>query len=379
MKVLIVGAGFGGLALAAYLKRDGHAVTMVERKKDRKQMGFVIGLWSNGMHTLEPFGVVERIRNISIPVTQELIRDKTGTVLAKMDYHHLIDRYGTVFLLHHADLHEILRELTDHLPISFETTVSALDEKQQSIAVTFSNGTQEEFDLVVGADGIHSHVRQLLFGNEGFSYSGLKLWTYMAPAGQEKLAEPNDLFGEAEYVGIFPTRGEQIGVLFLATVPAEEPDVPEERIAYLRERFADFRWIVPDILQSMHDPKEIFFDDIDQVWLDTWYRGRVALLGDAAHAVSPTAAMGGAMALEDAHVLAEELRLVDATQVEQALSNYVARRKTRVAGIRQTSDFLIWLASVNQPALVFVRNAVMHLIPPAFLLKGMEEILEKQA
>src|SRR5436853_125037 len=226
MKVLIVGAGFGGLALAAYLTRDGHAVTVVERKKDRKQMGFVIGLWSNG---------------------------------------------------------------------------------------------------------------------------------------------------------IFPTGGERIGVLFLATVPAGELDVPEQRIAYLQERFADFGWIVPDILQSMHDPKEIFADDIDQVWLDTWYRGRVALLGDAAHAVSPTAAMGGAMALEDAHVLAEELRLVDATQVEQALSNYVARRKPRLAEIRQTSDFLVWLASVNRPALVFVLNAVMHLIPPSFLLKGMEEILEKQA
>src|SRR5437588_8497656 len=121
MKVLIVGAGFGGLALAAYLERDGHAVTVVERKKDRKQMGFVIGLWSNGMHTLEPVGVVERIRNIS----------------------------------------------------------------------------------------------------------GLKLWTYMAPLGKEKLVEPNDLFGEAEYVGTFPTKGERIGVLFLATVPAGEPDVPE--------------------------------------------------------------------------------------------------------------------------------------------------------
>ena len=85
------------------------------------------------------------------------------------------------------------------------------------------------------------------------------------------------------------------------------------------------------------------------------------------------------MALEDAHVLAEELRLVNATQVEQALASYVARRKPRIAQIRQTSDFLVWLASVNQPALVFVRNAVMHLIPPALLLKGMEEILEKQA
>ena len=110
-----------------------------------------------------------------------------------------------------------------------------------------------------------------------------------------------------ESVGVFPTKGEQLGILFLASMPAREPDLPEERIAYLRERFGDFQWIVPTILQPLHDPATIFADDIDQVVLERWYRGRVALLGDAAHAVSATTAMGGAMALEDAQVLAEEL------------------------------------------------------------------------
>lgn len=379
MKILIVGAGFGGLALAAYLQRDGHTVTVVEKNKDRKQMGFVIGLWSNGIHTLEPFGVIERIQQISIPITEELIRDKTGTIIAKMDYRPLIDRYGSVFLLLHSDLHEILRELTEGVPIHFETKVDALEEKQHGVSVTLSDGTQEDYDLVVGADGIHSQVRELLFGKEGFSYSGLRIWLYMMPAGKEMPSEPNDLFGQGEYIGVFPTRIGKLGVLFLASVPAGEPDPLEERIVRLRERFGDFAWMIPDILQSMHDPMEIFADDIDQVSLETWYRGRVALLGDAAHAVSPTAAMGGAMALEDAHVLAEELRMVDATQVEQALASYVARRKPRVAEIRHTSDFLIWLASVKHPAVAFVRNTVMHLIPPPLLLRGMETILDTQA
>ncbi len=85
---------------------------------------------------------------------------------------------------------------------------------------------------------------------------------------------------------------------------------------------------------------------------------------------------GGAMALEDAHVLAEELRLVDAVHVEQALANYVSRRKPRVAEVQQTSNFLIWLDSVDNPAMVFIRNTIMHLIPPSFLLQDMEKILE---
>ena len=403
MKILIVGAGFGGLALAAYLQRDGHAVTIVEKSKDRKYQGFVIGLWGNGIHTLEPFGVVERIWHLSIPVTQELIRDKTGKILARMDYRPLIERTGRVFLLLHSELQEILRELANGVPIHFETTVSALEEKQQTVSVTFSDGSQEDYELVVGADGIHSQVRTLLFGNEGFEHSGLRIWVAMLPAGKESLNEPNDLFGEAEYVGIFPTRSGKVGVLFLASI-AGEPDLPHNRIEYLKTRFSDFGWIVPDILQSLHDPKEVFADDIDQISLETWYRGRVALLGDAAHAVSPTAALGGAMALEDAHVLAEELRQVEirpctagepdksalysasssAQQgrrgvVEEALANYVSRRKPRVAKVHHTSDFLIWLVSMNYPAMTFVRNTIMHLIPSSYLLRGMEPILETEA
>jgi FAD-dependent urate hydroxylase len=379
MRVLIVGAGLGGLALAAYLQRDGHTVTVVDKKKDRKPTGFVIGLWSNGIHTLEPFGVVERIRAVSIPITREFIRDKVGTIMAKIDYRQLTEKYGTVFQLLHSDLQEILRELTQGVGMRFETTVSALEEKQQGIVVTLSDGSQEEFDLVVGADGIHSSIRNLLFGAEGFTHSGLRIWLYVLPSRKVLLSEPNDLFGEGRYVGMFPTKDGELGVLFLAEVPVEEPDIPEQRIARLKELFGDFEWLVPDTLQSMHNPAEIFCDDIDQVSLDTWYRGRVVLLGDAAHAVSPTAAMGGAMALEDAHVLAEELRQVDAAHVEQALAGYLARRQPRVSEVRHTSDFLIWLAAIKHPAMAFVRNTVMHLIPPEFLLRDIEEILQTEA
>lgn len=379
MRILIVGAGFGGLALAAYLQRDGHNVLLIEKKADRPQAGFVIGLWSNGIHTLEPFGVVDRLSAVSIPVTHEFIRHKTGTIMATIDYEPLIKHYGKVFQILHSDLHNILRDLTQDVPIHFETSVTALEEHDQQVMATLSDGTQETFDLVVGADGIHSHIRTLLFGDAGFTYTGLRIWLTMLPDGKAEVTEPNDLFGEGEYVGMFPTKNGALGVLFLASVHEGEPDLPAQRIAYLKERFSDFTWVVPDILQALHNPAEIFCDDIDTVSLDTWYRGRVVLLGDAAHAVSPTAAMGGAMALEDAHVLAEELRLATAASVEQALVGYMARRKPRIEEIRHTSDFLIWLAGIKHPAMALIRNTVMHLMPAPFLLKDIEEILETQA
>src|SRR5450432_1177350 len=152
MKVLIAGAGFAGLALAAYLQRDGHEVTLVEKNEDRKQAGFIIGLWSNGRHTLEPFHVLERLSAVSIPVTREFLRDKTGKIMATIDYRSLIERYGAVFQVLHSDVQKILRELVTDVRMRFETSVIALDERAQSVIVTLSDGTQEEFDLVVGAD-----------------------------------------------------------------------------------------------------------------------------------------------------------------------------------------------------------------------------------
>ncbi len=380
MKILIVGAGFGGLALAASLYRDGHTVTVIEKERDREQLGFVIGLWGNGIHTLEPFGVVEQIAHISIPITEELIRDQSGKIIAHMNYQPLIEHWGKVFLLLHSDLQAILRELVADVPLRFETTVRTLKQQQQAVSITFNNGTQENFDLVVGADGIHSQLRTLLFGDTGIAPSGLRLWLALLPGWAGAPTEPNDLFGEGEYIGIFPTKKQQVGILFLAKTQAGDANIlPQEQISYLRTRFGDFGWIVPDILQALHDPAQVFSDTIDQVSLHTWYQGRVALLGDAAHAISPTAALGGAMALEDAHVLAEELHECDAAQVEQALARYVARRKPRVTEVRHTSDFLLWLAALEYPPLALIRNTVMHLLPSHYLLQGMIPILETQA
>jgi 2-polyprenyl-6-methoxyphenol hydroxylase-like FAD-dependent oxidoreductase len=381
MKVLIVGAGFGGLALAASLSRDGHAVTIIEKGQDRKQLGFVIGLWGNGIHTLEPFGVVEQIARISIPITKEFIRDQAGKIIAHMDYQPLIDHWGKVFLLLHSDLQEILRELVMGVPLHFETTIHALKQQEHTVSITFNDGTQQDFDLVVGADGVHSQLRTLLFGDAGVTPSGLRLWLTLLPSWSDAPDEPNDLFGKGEYIGIFPTQKKQLGVLFLAKMLAEESThiPPQEHISYLRRRFDDFGWIVPGILQSLHDPSQVFSEDIEQVSLPNWYQGRVALLGDAAHAISPTAALGGAMALEDAHVLAEELHECDPAQVEQALARYVSRRKARITEVRHTADFLIWIASMEHPTLALVRNTIMHLLPSSYLLQGMIPILEKQA
>ena len=376
VNVLIVGAGFGGLALAAYLRRDGHSVTIVDHKKNRQYKGFVMGLWRNGLHTLEPFGVVDRIHSLGYAIVEEMDRDKTGTILTIRDYRNLVKHYGPVFNILHADLYTILQELAEGVPICYETSVHALEEQPEAVSVSLSNGLRGEFDLVVGADGLHSWVRTYLFGNEGLAYTGVRMWFSMLPPGMIRLTEPNNLYGEGEYACVLPTESGKVGVEFLAAVPGEEPDLPEERISMLRSRFDDFGWIIPNILHSLHDPKEIVSYPIQDVSLKRWHRGRIVLLGDAAHAVSPTVTMGCAMALEDAHVLTEELRLVDSAHIEEALSSYVTRRKARVGEIHHVSDFVLRWTGMKEHVMVFFRNIGMRLVPRSMLLFSMEEIID---
>jgi FAD-dependent urate hydroxylase len=376
MKILIVGAGIGGLALAAHLQRDGHEITIVEKAEGVNHVDYIMTLWSNSRNALAPFNVHEHLEGIGLPLEREVIRDQTGAILTTLDYRSLTASYGPVLLPFHSDLHSLLREMTASIPIHFGTTLCTLKHEQQGVSVSLSDGTQMQFDLVVGADGTHSGVRKLLFGQGGISYSGLTLWLSVMPRGEQSLAEPTDLFGKGKYVGLFPSSTGKVSTLFLASAPAGHTVLAEQRIAHLREQFGSFGWMVPDVLHSMHDPATVFQEDIHQVSLETWYQGRVVLLGDAAHAVSPTAAMGAAMALEDAFVLSEELRGGRGTHVEAALAAYVSRRKLRMEKIQQTANFLLWVASIKHAPMVLLRNTGMRFLPPAFLLRDMKEILD---
>lgn len=379
MRILIVGAGFGGLASAAWLLRDGHRVTVVDCKQNRPLDGFTLGLWSNGMRALEPLGVADRIHAHGLPLYEEFIRDKTGKILAEMDYRPFIAKHGPILEVLHADLYAILQDLAHGASICYETQVESLENGGSIVKAQLSNGLSGEFDLVIGADGSHSRMRDSLFGAEGAISTGVRIWFQLLPPGVLRLSEPNNLFGEGEYVCALPTMDGHVGVEFLAVIPDGEPNPSEGRLAYLRERFNDFDWFVPDLLAALEPTRHMPSFDIEEVTLARWTAGRIVLLGDAAHVVSPTTTLGCSMALEDARILAEELRQVDEGSVEQAIACYEARRKPRLEHVRETGNFLLWWMSIHKPGMTLLRNLGMRLAPPATLLGDMGEIVSAPA
>src|SRR5579859_6004396 len=170
MKTLIVGAGIGGLALAAHLRKNGHELVVVEQTTAWKQVGYILGLWSNGIRTLDEFGFPERVQQLGMPDIDEYMRYENGALLKHIDYRTLTERYGPIVLILRSDLHSAVQEVAEGIPIRFGTTVNALEQRKDGVSATLSDGSREVFDLVVGADGIHSRVRELLFGPVALSY-----------------------------------------------------------------------------------------------------------------------------------------------------------------------------------------------------------------
>jgi 2-polyprenyl-6-methoxyphenol hydroxylase-like FAD-dependent oxidoreductase len=209
-----------------------------------------------------------------------------------------------------------------------------LTQEDRGVRVTFSDGSTDEYDVVVGADGISSTVRALTQEASVPADLGAMNWRSVGPIRPRDLNAMRIFLGEGRFFGLVPMGGNRTYAFGYVYQPRLR-DPLGGRLGRLRERFAGFAPIVQDYLASLDRDEQIHCAAMEWVDADEWCTGRVVLIGDAAHASSPVMGQGGCMAIEDAWVLAEELR--SATTLESALSSYVSRRKARVKWVQQQS------------------------------------------
>jgi 2-polyprenyl-6-methoxyphenol hydroxylase-like FAD-dependent oxidoreductase len=203
------------------------------------------------------------------------------------------------------------------------------------VSVAFGDDLSSSFDLVVGADGISSTVRALTLGTIAPAYTGAMAWRSIAPIRPRGLTTLQFLLGDGRFFGLCPVGdGSTYGFGNITQPRAYEPIAG--RLDRLRHHFAGFGEIVQEYLAALERDAQIHCGPIDWIALDQWHRGRVVLIGDAAHASSPMMGQGGCMAMEDACVLAEALR--NSTTLDQALEAYGLRRRARVNWVHQESQ-----------------------------------------
>lgn len=323
MRVLIVGAGVAGLALARALGDRGITAEVVERATGWEATGAGLYLPGNAVRALGELGIGAAVAARANPIARQRILDRRGRLLADIDVDRMWEGVGGCVAIHRAALHELLRQTTAEVPVRLGTSVTDLEDGEAP-RVSFSDGSSGSYDLVVGADGVHSTIRSLALGGPPTSYVGQASWRFVA-----------DDFPDVTDWTVMLGRGRtfltvSLGRAFVyCYADVNTMDPAGARSEDWRDLFADFAEPVPRLLAQA---AEAYFAPIEEVVPPAWSAHRVVLVGDAAHASSPNMAQGAAMAVEDALVLAE---MLSADQpVDRALAGYVQRRQARVAWVQ---------------------------------------------
>jgi 2-polyprenyl-6-methoxyphenol hydroxylase-like FAD-dependent oxidoreductase len=338
--VLVVGGGAAGCASAIQLARAGIAVDLVEIKNDVTAVGSGITLQGNALRVLRDLGVYDDVAAAGYGFDTLGLRAPDGTVLVEMPDAKTggSDLPATVGA-RRADLARVLVARAQELgaKLRFGTTVDQLVQDESGVEVTFSDGGTGRYDLVVGADGVRSHVRTLLGVEVDIAPVGMGIWRVFTgrPAGLER----TDLYyhGACYIAGYCPTGEDSIYAYLVEDAQDRSWLSPDEQLEVMRELAGQYHGPWDDIRELMTDSARINYTHFEWHVLDgPWNRGRVVLIGDAAHSCPPTMAQGCAQALEDAAVLAEVL--LDADGLDQPVfDTFTARRLPRARTVVENS------------------------------------------
>lgn len=330
--VLIVGAGIAGLSLATALRRNGWPVDMVEINPAWNVYGVGIILQANALRALSQLGLSDACIAAGFPYSLSRHHEEDGTPRADRIKPTLSDEGlpPSCGILRPA-LHEVLRAaaLGAGARVRLGLTVQTLDQGDTGVDVAFSDGSRRHYGLVVGADGIRSAIRSLVFSESAQpQFTGQGCWRYTLPRPPDVTSALMYHGQHARLAGLVPVSPDQMYLLLLSMEPGNPRLSEAELPRLMAQRLQSFGGRIPQAMQHIPAPEHIVYRPLETLLVQPpWHRGHVVLMGDAAHATTPHMAQGASMALEDALVLNECLQ--SSGPLQQALAAYSARRFAR--------------------------------------------------
>ncbi|MBL7817896.1 MAG: FAD-dependent monooxygenase [Saprospiraceae bacterium] len=329
-KVLIVGGGIGGLSLGIALRRAGIDAEIVEIQKEFNVYGVGIIQQANALRALDALGVADETLHRGSPYGKVKMCAPTGHQFGETGPPP-IGRFPSHNGISRRILHDILYNAAVENGVVFRMglTVSSIENEETQVNVTFTDGTEGVYQLVVGADGINSKVRNIVFGEQNPKYIGSSVWRY-AFKRPEELETGYMYFGRKTKLGLIPMTDDTIYMFVVSAEGDDNPFIPEdELVSRLKAYVSQYPVkMVADLVEQITDPKGVIYRPLETLVMPApWYKNRVVILGDAAHATIPQLGSGAALAIEDAVVLAEEL--AKDQSVETVLETYMHRRYDR--------------------------------------------------
>ena len=372
MKVLISGAGIAGPTLAYWLSCHGIEPTIVEAAPTLRTGGYIIDFFGAGFEIADRMGLLPEIARKGYQVEEVRVVNREGKAVAGFPAETFSRiAQGRFTSLPRGDLAaSIFGKVDGKVETIFGDSITRIDQSENSVHVGFQKGPARDFDLVVGADGLHSKVRELVFGPESRfeKYLGYKVAAFESAGYRPRDELVYVMYTEVgQQVARFSMRGDRTMFLFIFEHESQDgsSDNVSAQKALLRKRFGRTGWECPRILDALDDSDQLYFDRVSQIRVDPaqglWARGRVVLVGDAASCVSLLAGQGSALAMVAAYILAGELHR-SRGDYARAFENYQQHfgpfvRKKQEAALR----FAGYFAPKSKTSL-FVRNQMMNLM-----------------
>ncbi|NUT99599.1 MAG: NAD-binding protein [Saccharothrix sp.] len=369
MDILISGAGVAGLSLAGWLRRYGVDVTVVEKATGLRDGGYKVDVRGVAVEVLRRAGLLDLVRAVETQVEEAHFVDSRGKRVATMSADVFGGREGEDLEVLRGDLVRVLRDAAD-VEYLFGDWVEDLDDVAGGVRVRFGSGAERVFDVVIGADGLHSRVRGLVFGDESrFRHDLGHHVSIFTSSSDHGLDREELLYAEpGRTTNVYRTAGDGgARALFLFRDDAGNSRHGAERLA---EVFDGAGWKVPELVAEAGRAQDLYFDSVSLIRMDRWSQGRVVLVGDAAYAASPASGQGTSLALVGAYVLAGEL----ANGLEGAFERYESLMRDFVTANQALAETNLKGMVLSSKAKIWFQTRVLRLLPH---LPGRDRVVER--
>jgi 2-polyprenyl-6-methoxyphenol hydroxylase-like FAD-dependent oxidoreductase len=370
-RVIVIGAGIGGLAAAAALRGRGFACAVYERSPTLEPVGAGIALWANALHALRKLGFDGELPAYREPFVAG-IRTPDGRLIIATESEYLRRKFGEISaVIHRAELQDILLRLAGG-EVHLGKALLDVEERNREVIVRFSDGTEATGDVLIGADGIHSVVRSRLHPDgPSLRYAGYTAWRGVTSIDPQRLL-PGETWGHGARFGQMPLSENRAYWFATANTPAGSRAREGEKAELLR-RFQGWHAPIEELIETIPEEAIMRHDIYDRPPTRDWGRGHITLLGDAAHPTTPNLGQGGCMAIEDAVVLAECMERVE--DLASALRAYERARQPRTAQLVRQAWKLGRIGQWENGLAVSFRNTAVRLLMPWVQERQLESII----
>ncbi|MFV5516890.1 FAD-dependent oxidoreductase [Acinetobacter gerneri] len=339
-KILVVGGGIGGLATAIAVRKSGVEVDIVEISPEPKVYHVGIVVQANFIRAMAALGIADEAVKVGFPYKGLCICNVDGDIKAELSGARLAgEQYPANLGLTRPALHKVLHDAVESSGANLRLgmTFDSIEQNANSVSVKFTDGTEAEYDLVIGADGVYSKVRNDVFGSQYKpKFSGQGVWRYNLPRPKDLLYSHMFEGKQGGKVGYTPLTEDSLYILAVWEEPNNPFFDPDTLADEFKKRLDGFGGLVPQFSAQINDSSKVVYRPLETILMPApWYKGRVLLIGDAAHATTPHMGQGAAQAVEDAVVLGE--LIASEQSVDAILEKFMQRRFERCKFINEGS------------------------------------------